>query len=211
MDLEQAIRDFRTKHPQSSNRQEQLQLYCCAELEARGIVGPKIEVVLPGQYRAKKWDVGLVVDGEPRLGISCKSIVSNHAGTVPNRVDDMLGEAVNLHRAFPNAVIGWLFMMSRIDEAKSVREKTEALGGMTPERRHFLEVSGDRWFRNLVTSTSPAANRSGPTDFPEKFEALSCSQIEFESTPYDIVIPPGATSPDAMFDRLASIYFQRFP
>lgn len=38
-------------------------------------------------------------------------------GTVPNRVDDLLGETVSLHRTFPQAVLGYLFMMSRRDEA----------------------------------------------------------------------------------------------
>src|SRR3954469_22566420 len=100
------MKEFRKRHPRASNRQEAIQRYCVNELERRGLRGADIEVIMPGYYRNKAWDVGLVDGGEPVLGISCKSIVSNHAGTVPNRVDDMLGEAVSLHRAFPRAVLG---------------------------------------------------------------------------------------------------------
>src|SRR4051812_5922318 len=110
MDLAEAMVAFRERQARASNRQEAIQLYCCAELKRRGLDGAEIEVPMPARYRNKKWDVGLMVDGEPRLGISCKSIVSNHGGTVPNRVDDMLGEAVSLHRAYPKAVLGYLFM-----------------------------------------------------------------------------------------------------
>jgi hypothetical protein len=210
LDLESAIRDFRNRHERAPNRQEAIQLYCCQELAERGIDGAEIEVPLPGHYRTKVWDIGLIEDGEPRLAISCKSIVSNHGGTVPNRIDDMLGEAVNLHRAYPKAVIGWLFMMSRVDESARVRKRTEALGGMTAERRDALARDGDIWFERLVESTSAAANRSSYDDYPEKFEVLSCSQIEFDLEPLVIRLPSGATSPDAMFDRLASIYRERF-
>src|SRR4051794_20017968 len=119
MDLAAAMEEFRTRHPRASNRQEAIQLYCVAEIEKRGLHGADIEVPMPGYYREKKWDVGLLVGDEPRLAISCKSIVSNHGGTVPNRVDDMLGEAASLPRAFPRAVLGYLFMMSRRDESQN--------------------------------------------------------------------------------------------
>lgn len=211
MDLDWAISEFRKKHPRASDRQVEIQRYCCQELKARGIPNAEIEVVLPGVYRNKKWDVGVLVDGEPRLGISCKSIVSNHGGTVPNRIDDLLGEGVNLHRRHPKAVLGWLFMMSRIDESKYVQKRTAELGGMTPERRTYLEERGDIWFERLVKSVTQADQRSGPNDFPEKFEAVSFSQIEFDKTPINVRIPKGAKSPDQMFDDLAKIYFQRFP
>ena len=84
---------------------------------------------MAGAYRTKKWDVGLVEKGKPVLGISCKSIVSNHGGTVPNRVDDMLGEAANVHRAYPKAVLGYLFMMSRIDESQATQKATKRTDG----------------------------------------------------------------------------------
>lgn len=165
---------------------------------------------MPGFYREKRWDVGLIEDGEPRLGISCKSIISNHGGTVPNRVDDMLGEAVSLHRAYPKAVLGYLFMMSRRDESAATKRKTRQLGGLTPERLRKLHDDADYWFERLVESVSLASGRSGPEDVPEKFEVVSCSQIDFDVEPYGVVVHEGALSPDAFFDRLVEIYRERF-
>lgn len=204
------MREFRKRHARDSNRQEAIQRFCCAELKKRGLDGAEIEVDMPGAYRTKTWDVGLVKKGEPELGISCKSIISNHAGTVPNRVDDMLGEAANLHRLFPNAVIGYLFMMSRIDESKAIRKRTEALGGLSESRLAQLQANGDLWFERLVGSVSRAAGRSGPEDRPEMFETVSCSQVDFTLTPFAIVVHEGAMSPDAFFDCLVDLHRQRF-
>jgi hypothetical protein len=165
---------------------------------------------MPGHYRTKKWDVGLFVGDEPRLGISCKSIVSNHGGTVPNRVDDMLGEAVSLHRAYPKAVLGYLFMMSRRDESVATASRTKAGGGLTAARRKKLREDADLWFNRLVASVSIASGRKSPRDWLEKFEVVSCSQIDFDLKPFGVVVHEGALSPDDFFDRLVEIYRQRF-
>lgn len=210
MDLTEAMVEFRKRHARASTRQEAIQRFCCAELKRRGLDGAEIEVKMPGAYRLKKWDVGLLRDGVPELGISCKSIVSNHGGTVPNRVDDMLGEAANLHREYPDAVLGYLFMMSRIDESKAVREKTKALGGMNATRLAQLQTNGDLWFERLVESVSKAAGRSGADDRPEKFEAVSCSQVDFMVEPYAVLVHEGAMSPDDFFDRLVALHRKRF-
>jgi hypothetical protein len=211
MDLADAMKLFRGKHPRASNRQEAIQLFCCAELRKRGLLGAEIEVLMPAHYRSKKWDVGLLVDGEPRLGISCKSIVSNHGGTVPNRVDDMLGEAVSLHRAYPKAVLGYLFMMSRRDESVATVARTKAGGGLTAARKNKLREDADLWFERLVASVSIASDRKSPRDWLEKFEVVSASQIDFDLKPFGVVVHSGALSPDAFFDRLVEIYGKRFP
>ncbi len=147
------MRQFRLRHARASNRQEPIQTYCCEELHRRGLLGARIEVILPGAYRDKVWDVGRLADsGEVTLGISCKSIISNHAGTVPNRIDDMLGEAVNLHRRWPRAVIGYLFMMARTDESQYQTKRRagliaagssefSVLRGCSPERRHLVSAT----------------------------------------------------------------------
>lgn len=204
------MRAFRERHPRDSTRQEAIQLYCCGELEKRGLIGAEIEVDMPGAYRVKKWDVGLIEGGKPQLGISCKSIVSNHAGTVPNRVDDMLGEAANVHRAFPKTVLGYLFMMSRVDESQATQKRTKALGGMRSARVTELQENGDYWFERLVESVSKAAGRSGPRARPEMFEAVSCSQVDFMVEPYAVVVHEGAMSPEDFFDRLVEIHHERF-
>ena len=55
-----------------------------------------------------------------------------------------------------------------------------------------------------------ASNRTGPDDVPEKFEVVSCSQIDFDLDPYGVVIHEEGLSPDALFDRLVEIYAERF-
>lgn len=204
------MKAFRLRHPRASNRQEDIQLFCVSELERRGVRGAAIEVAMPGFYRDKKWDVGLIVDGEARLAISCKSIISNHAGTVPNRVDDMLGEAVSLHRAYPKAVLGYLFMMSRRDESVDETKKTVRLGGLTPARIAQMHANADRWFERLVESVSRASGRIDEHDMLERFEVVSCSQIDFDIDPYGVVVHESALGPDAFFDRIAALYRERF-
>jgi Restriction endonuclease XhoI len=208
------MEEFRLRHVRASTRQEAIQQFCCDELAARGLEGAFVEVNLSGAYRTKKWDVGLVVDDEPRLGISCKSIISNHGGTVPNRVDDMLGEAVNLHREWPDAVIGWLFMMSRVDESvAAIRKRAKATANGVPlaEIERKARADGDAWFERLGESVSRASGRVSRDDLPERFEAVSCSLLEFDRPPpFPVKYHPKTPDPDDFFDLLVAIYKSRF-
>jgi Restriction endonuclease XhoI len=210
MTFSRALEGFRTRKSVASNRQLEIQEFCVAELTDRGVPDVGIELSMPGAYRIKKWDVGVVVDGEPRLAISCKSIIKNHGGTVPNRVDDLLGEAVSLHRAFPRAVLGYLFMMSRRDEGKASNNWLARQGGISPEVLELLHTKADSWFERLVDSVTRASGRAGPDDRPELFEVVSCAQIDFDVAPYAIRYPANALDVDAFFDELARLYFARF-
>ncbi|TYB35614.1 hypothetical protein FXF50_23300 [Micromonospora sp. AP08] len=174
-----------------------------------------MEVPLPGAYRGKFWDVGVVSDtGEVTLGISCKSIISNHAGTVPNRIDDLLGEAGNLHRRWPRAVIGYLFMMSRVDESvQQTKARNLAIARGTPESvvAYKARERSDLWFQRLGDSVNLASGRVGEDDFPEKFEVVSCSLLDFEAgPPFPVMYHPSTPDPDEFFDRLVEIHQQRF-
>lgn len=80
---------------QSPARLKLLSQYCIEQLEARGLVGVASEQVVPGGGRPKVWDVAWQYDGKYRLAISLKSLLKNLAGTVPNRLDDLMGEAAN--------------------------------------------------------------------------------------------------------------------
>lgn len=209
------MRQFRLRHPRASNRQEPIQTYCCEELQTRGLLGARIEVTLPGAYRDKVWDVGRLSDsGQVTLGISCKSIISNHGGTVPNRIDDMLGEAVNLHRRWPSAVLGYLFMMARIDESVKQRTRRESHiqgGAFKDTLLDLARQNGDYWFGRLGDSVSRASGRTSAEDFPEKFEATSCSLLDFDlGEPYPVRYHPATPSPDAFFDQLVAIHRERF-
>jgi hypothetical protein len=210
-----AMERFRLRPTRAANRQVDVQIYCCEELTRRGLSGAEIEKLLPGSYRDKIWDVGRISEaGEVTLGISCKSIISNHAGTVPNRIDDMLGEAGNLHRRWPRAVIGYLFMMSRVDESVDRRGKrAAAIAKGTPESVVMQKAreQGDAWFQRLGDSVGEASGRLGPDDFPEKFEVVSCSLLDFDAgPPFPVRYHPSTPSPDEFFDRLVEIHQARF-
>ena len=58
--------------------------------------------------------------GKPRLLVSLKSILKNLAGTVPNRLDDLIGEAANVQQLSPEIVIGYVVIM---DEAQDSRRR----------------------------------------------------------------------------------------
>ncbi|MEU8431273.1 hypothetical protein [Micromonospora sp. NPDC048887] len=213
--LQDAMERFRLRPARAANRQLEVQLYCCEELTRRGLYGAEIEKRLPGAYRDKMWDVGRISKtGEVTLGISCKSIISNHAGTVPNRIDDMLGEAVNLHRRWPWAVTGYLFMMSRVDESVDRRGKRNAaIAKGIPEQVVMREAreSGDFWFGRLGDSVGEASDRLGPDDFPEKFEVVSCSLLDFDAgPPFPVQYHSLTPDPDEFFDRMVEIHRERF-
>lgn len=55
--------------------------------------------------------------GKPRLLVSLKSILRNLAGTVPNRLDDLMGEAANVQQLSPEIVIGYVVIMDENEDS----------------------------------------------------------------------------------------------
>ena len=94
----------------STIRLQMLADYCVQELERRGLSGVEKEVAIPGAGREKQWDVAWRYDGKYRLGISLKSILKNIPGTVPNRIDDLIGEAANAQLHSPEIAIGYVMV-----------------------------------------------------------------------------------------------------
>ncbi|MCY4488875.1 MAG: hypothetical protein OXF11_17400 [Deltaproteobacteria bacterium] len=94
----------------STLRLQTLADYCVQELERRGLKDVEKEVAIPGAGREKQWDVAWEYDGKFRLGISLKSILKNIPGTVPNRVDDLIGEAANAQLHSPEIAIGYVMV-----------------------------------------------------------------------------------------------------
>jgi hypothetical protein len=60
--------------------------------------------------------LALVLAEKPRLLVSLKSILKNTSGSVPNRLDDLMGEAANAQQLSPELVIGYVVIM---DEAEN--------------------------------------------------------------------------------------------
>jgi hypothetical protein len=119
-----------------------------------------------------------------------------------------------LHRRWPAAVIGYLFMMARIDESdKQTKARAKRIARGTPEEvvLNSARVNGDRWFQVLGDSVSQASGRVSADDHPEKFEATSCSLLDFDlGPPYPVLYHPRTPKPDEFFDRLVEIHRERF-
>ena len=126
----------------STIRLQTLADYCVQELEHRGLEDVEKEAAIAGAGREKQWDVAWSYDGKYRLGISLKSILRNIAGTVPNRVDDLIGEAANAQLHSPEIVIGYVMLFDVQHDTVStkhharwsdiVNERLTSLSGRKP-------------------------------------------------------------------------------
>ena len=67
---------------------------------------------IPGVGRSKRWDVAWKYDGKYRLGLSLKSLLRNLGGTVPNRIDDLIGEVANAQLYSPEIVLGYVMVFN---------------------------------------------------------------------------------------------------
>ncbi|MBN1661489.1 MAG: hypothetical protein JXA93_24060 [Anaerolineae bacterium] len=99
----------------STTRLQSLAEFVVEQLERRGLTGVEREVTIPGGGRPKQWDVAWMLHGKYRLAVSLKSILKNLGGTVPNRIDDLIGEVANAQMYSPEIVIGY-FMVFNVGE-----------------------------------------------------------------------------------------------
>ena len=126
----------------STARLRRLSDYCVQELERRGLRGVETEASIPGAGRDKQWDVAWRHGGKYRLGISLKSILKNVSGSVPNRIDDLIGEAANAQLHSPEIVIGYVMVINVEHDSLSarhgsmwsdvVRDRLASLSGRSP-------------------------------------------------------------------------------
>lgn len=126
----------------STSRLDVLADFCVQELTRRGLKGVEKEASIPGAGRDKKWDVAWRYDGKYRLAISLKSILKNLGGTVPNRIDDLIGEAANAQLHSPEIVVGYIMIFNVATDSFSqkhgstwctlLRERLTSLSGRRP-------------------------------------------------------------------------------
>lgn len=84
-----------------------------------------------------------------RLGISLKSLLKNLRGSVPNRIDDLMGEMANVQLWSPEIVTGYVMFLNAEDD--SVR-KADGLSWS----QFFVDPSQslDPFFDRLVESST---------------------------------------------------------
>ena len=108
----------------SMARLDTLAEFCVQELTRRGLRDVEREASIPGAGRDKKWDVAWSYDGKYRLGLSLKSLLKNLGGTVPNRIDDLIGEVANAQLHSPEIVVGYVMIFNVQEDRYSHRHDT---------------------------------------------------------------------------------------
>lgn len=188
MTLHQALEDFyhiAKAKPTSTQRLSSLAEYCVETLARLGLPGAETEATLPGFGRPKQWDVAWQYDGKYRLAISLKSIMRNVAGTVPNRIDDLMGEVANLQLHSPEIVIGYIMVF---DVSK--------------------DPSGE-WTRLLESRLQALSGRSAPAWSIGMLEGAALIRVDFSGPHPQLLSAPDG--PELMLRKLVEEVRRRNP
>lgn len=148
----------------STARLDVLADFCVQEVDRRGLKDVEKEATIPGAGREKKWDVAWRYDGKYRLGISLKSILKNLGGTVPNRIDDLIGEVTNAQLYSPEIAIGYIMVFNVAEDNYSTKH-------------------GSTWcdlFRNRIHSLSGRQPPSWTTGTVEDYVLV---EVDFNTGP----------------------------
>lgn len=172
----------------STKRLSILANYCVAHLAMRGLVGAETEVTIDGGGRPKDWDVAWKWAGKYRLVISLKSILRNLSGTVPNRIDDLMGETANIQLYSPEIVAGYLLVL---DVAQD-RQRS----------------SGQTWYDTLMERLTRLSGRRAPYWTPSTFESFAVVRVDFSR---GCKLVDSESDVQKMFDQLAAETHRRNP
>lgn len=173
----------------STLRLQKLAQYCVQQLDCRGLCGAETEVTIPGGGRPKRWDVAWELSEKYRLAISLKSILRNLGGTVPNRIDDLIGEVANAQMYSPEIVIGYLMIFDVSKDAVSSKH-------------------GCTWCELLKTRLSGLSGRRAPFWSVGMIEAFAVVEVDFSLGP-KLLTPQSEI--DTAFDVLVSEVKKRNP
>ena len=174
-----AVRDGRAASPR---RLEALAAAGVAALAARGLHGAETEAVVEGIGRDKKWDLVWRHHGRARLGISLKSLLKNIPGTVPNRLDELMGEVANVQLYSPEIVVGYVVVFDRSQDSWSAKH-------------------GSTWLEHLRSRLEILTGRGAPAWATGTLEAFVLAEVDFSQSAA-LRSPPADF--DAFFDRLAA-------
>jgi len=162
---------------------------CVQGLAERGLAGAQIDPEIPGFARAKDWDVAWLHNGKARRAISLKSLLTNLGGTVPNRVDDLIGEAANLQMHSPETAIGYVMLFNTEEDE--------------PSRKH-----GCTWSELLRRRLQSLAGRRAPHWTMGTIEAVAFVEVDFTRGPE---LRSGADEIPRMLDTLVALVRERNP
>ena len=177
------------RKPTSTKRLDGLARLCIAELAKRRLTGAVTEAKLPGGGREKAWDVAWNMDGKPRLAISLKSLLRNLGGTVPNRVDDLMGEVTNVQMYSPEIVTGYIMLFNVAEDSYSTLHQST-------------------WAELLKRRITRLSGRQPPSWSIGMIEASLFLEVDFSEGPR---LVSGAESIGPFFDRLVAQVRHRNP
>ena len=173
----------------STKRLDGLARYCVEELLKRGLGGAVTEAKLPGGGREKSWDVAWSMDDKPRLAISLKSLLKNLGGTVPNRVDDLMGEVTNVQMYSPEIVTGYIMLFNVAEDS-------------------YSPLHGSTWADLLRSRITRLSGRRPPSWSIGMIEAFLFLEVDFSNGP---LLVSGASDAAAFVDRLVAAVRERNP
>jgi hypothetical protein len=173
----------------STIRLQGLAQFCAEELERRGLDDTETEAGIPGGGREKQWDVAWRLHGKYRLAISLKSILRNLSGTVPNRIDDLIGEVANAQMYSPEIVIGYLMVFDTSQDTLSARH-------------------GTTWCEVLRHRLTDLSGRRAPSWSVGMIEHFAILEVDFSGGP---AIVRGQDEVLAMLDGLVTEVRRRNP
>ncbi len=173
----------------SPTRLGRLAEFCVQELEQRGLCGVGAEVAVEGFGRVKQWDVAWHHAGKARLGISLKSLLKNIPGTVPNRIDDLIGEVANAQLHSPEIVIGYIMVFDRSQDT-------------------FSSKHDSTWLELLRSRLEQLAHRAPPAWSTGTFEGLVLAEVDFSNGP---LLCAGVEEFERFFDGLVRHVKHRNP
>jgi len=173
----------------STKRLSVLAEACIQGLAARGLPGAEAEVDIPAGGRDKAWDVGWKWRGKYRLVLSLKSILKNISGTVPNRIDDAMGETASIQLYSPEVVTGYVILFDL------------AMDMYSPKH-------GKLWSEFLAERLAGLSGRRAPYWSPGTFEGHCVLGIDMTDGPR---IVDGEHRFDRMLDELVDEVMVRNP
>lgn len=178
----------RDKKTTSTLRLRPLAHACIHGLAQRGLPDAIAEARIDGGGRPKDWDVGWQWGGKYRTVLSLKSILRNLGGTVPNRIDDLMGETANIQLYSPEVVTGYVVLID-------ISQKNQRADGGT-------------WCGVLQERLDRLSGRRAPYWTPSTFEAYSLIRVDFSAGP---TIVSGNDDFEKMLDVVAEETKSRNP
>jgi hypothetical protein len=123
------------------------------------------------------------------LGISLKSLLKNIPGTVPNRIDDLMGEVANAQLHSPEIVIGCVMVFDTASDAYSSKH-------------------GSTWLELLRSRLHKLSGRRPPSWAAGTIEAYVLAQVDFSRA---ACLKSSQSEFDSFFDTLVEQIADRNP